>query len=209
MRQHNNKNNNNNNNRSRGRGGRKGPNPLTRSYESNGPDVKVRGTAQHVAEKYQTLARDSLSAGDGISAEAYFQYAEHYNRIIMTAQAQQNAAREEERRNAPQPQVNHEQAAADASPVADAAAGDQTPSFAGPVTGDEPQPIAADYAGDSQSDEKAPDEEQPKPRRKRAPNRKPRRADASADGPAVSDESRPKKKSDTILENPPAFLMTD
>jgi Domain of unknown function (DUF4167) len=73
-------NNNNNNNR-------KGPNPLTRSYESNGPDVKVRGTAQHVAEKYMTLARDAQSAGDRVMAENYLQHAEHYNRIIAAAYA--------------------------------------------------------------------------------------------------------------------------
>jgi Domain of unknown function (DUF4167) len=73
-------NNNNNNNR-------KGPNPLTRSYESNGPDVKVRGTAQHVAEKYMTLARDAQSSGDRVMAENYLQHAEHYNRIIAAAYA--------------------------------------------------------------------------------------------------------------------------
>lgn len=74
--------------RSRGRSSRKGPNPLTRSYESNGPDVKVRGTPAHIAEKYMTLARDALSSGDIVAAEAYFQHAEHYNRIIAAAQAQ-------------------------------------------------------------------------------------------------------------------------
>ncbi len=77
----------NQNRRSRGRS-RKGPNPLTRSYESNGPDVKVRGTAAHVAEKYLTLARDAVSAGDTVSAENYLQHAEHYNRIVMAAQTQ-------------------------------------------------------------------------------------------------------------------------
>ena len=51
------------NKRMRGRSsGRKGPNPLTRSYESNGPDVKIRGTAQHIAEKYLQLARDATEA---------------------------------------------------------------------------------------------------------------------------------------------------
>ena len=46
----------------RGRGrGRKGQNPLTRNYESNGPDVKIRGTAAHIAEKYVSLARDALA----------------------------------------------------------------------------------------------------------------------------------------------------
>ncbi|MCR6659929.1 MAG: DUF4167 domain-containing protein [Asticcacaulis sp.] len=29
---------------------RRGPNPLTRNYESNGPDVKIRGSAQQIAE---------------------------------------------------------------------------------------------------------------------------------------------------------------
>jgi hypothetical protein len=66
---------------------RRGPNPLTRSYESNGPDVKVRGTAQHVAEKYMSLARDAQSSGDRVMAENYLQHAEHYNRIIAAAQA--------------------------------------------------------------------------------------------------------------------------
>src|SRR6478609_11025350 len=74
-------NNNNNNNR-------KGPNPLTRNYESNGPDVKIRGSAQQIAEKYTTLARDAHSSGDRVMAENYLQHAEHYNRIIAAAQAQ-------------------------------------------------------------------------------------------------------------------------
>jgi hypothetical protein len=67
---------------------RKGPNPLTRNYESNGPDVKIRGSAQQIAEKYATLARDAMSAGDRVVAENYLQHAEHYNRIIAAAQAQ-------------------------------------------------------------------------------------------------------------------------
>lgn len=84
--------NNNNKNRSRGRnnnGGRKHGNPLSRSYESNGPDVKVRGTASHVAEKYLQLARDAQASGDSVMAENYLQHAEHYFRIISAAQAQQ------------------------------------------------------------------------------------------------------------------------
>lgn len=82
-----------NNNNSGGGGGggnfnRKGTNPLTRTYDSSGPDVKIRGTAQHIAEKYSTLARDAQSAGDRVMAENYLQHAEHYNRIIAAAQAQ-------------------------------------------------------------------------------------------------------------------------
>jgi hypothetical protein len=66
----------------------KGPNPLTRSYESNGPDVKIRGTAQHIADKYAQLARDAQSSGDPVAAENYFQHAEHYYRMIAAAQEQ-------------------------------------------------------------------------------------------------------------------------
>ncbi|WP_048709186.1 DUF4167 domain-containing protein [Microvirga massiliensis] len=72
----------------RGRNRNKGPNPLTRSYESNGPDVKIRGTAQHIAEKYSQLARDAQASGDPVAAENYFQHAEHYFRIIAAAQEQ-------------------------------------------------------------------------------------------------------------------------
>ena len=78
---HSSNNNNNNNNR-------RNHNPLTRVYESNGPDVKIRGTANHVAEKYLQLARDAQTSGDPIAAENYFQHAEHYFRLIATAQEQ-------------------------------------------------------------------------------------------------------------------------
>ena len=67
-----NQNSNNNNKRQGGRN----------SYDSNGPDGKVRGTAQQVLEKYQALARDATSAGDRIAAEGYFQFAEHYYRVV-------------------------------------------------------------------------------------------------------------------------------
>jgi len=74
---------------------RRNQNPLSRNYESNGPDVKIRGNAQVIADKYATLARDALSSGDNVMAENYLQHAEHYNRIIMAAQAQMQAQREE------------------------------------------------------------------------------------------------------------------
>jgi hypothetical protein len=81
-----------NKNRSRGRnnnGGRKHLNPLSRNYESNGPDGKVRGNAAHVAEKYLQLARDAQSSGDSVMAENFLQHAEHYFRIVAAAQVQQ------------------------------------------------------------------------------------------------------------------------
>jgi hypothetical protein len=74
--------------RSRGRGnnngGRRQNNvPLRhQTFDSNGPDVRIRGNAFQVYEKYLTLARDAQTAGDRIAAESYFQHAEHYFRII-------------------------------------------------------------------------------------------------------------------------------
>jgi hypothetical protein len=74
--------------RGRNRKGGHHQNPLSRMYESNGPDVKIRGTATHVAEKYLQLARDAQSSGDPVAAENYYQHAEHYFRLIAAAQEQ-------------------------------------------------------------------------------------------------------------------------
>ncbi|EJF76792.1 Uncharacterised protein [Candidatus Bartonella washoeensis] len=88
----NNGNNNNNNNR-------RGPNPLSRNYESSGPDVKIRGNAQQIADKYISLARDAQGAGDRVMSENYLQHAEHYLRIILAAAGQtpQSVRRDENR----------------------------------------------------------------------------------------------------------------
>jgi hypothetical protein len=76
--------------RNRGKGGghhhHHHQNPLSRMYESNGPDVKIRGNASHIAEKYLQLARDAQSSGDPIASESYYQHAEHYFRLIAAAQ---------------------------------------------------------------------------------------------------------------------------
>src|ERR1700691_5289474 len=72
----------------KGGGGHHHQNPLSRMYESNGQDVKIRGTASHIAEKYLQLARDAQSSGDSIASENYYQHAEHYCRLIATAQEQ-------------------------------------------------------------------------------------------------------------------------
>ena len=79
------------NDRSRSRQTNRGrePNPLTRSYDSHGPDVRIRGGAQHVAERYLQLARDAHTGSNPIAAENYLQHAEHYFRLIAAAQAAQ------------------------------------------------------------------------------------------------------------------------
>ncbi|MEH2472736.1 hypothetical protein V1281_006075 [Nitrobacteraceae bacterium AZCC 2161] len=111
--QNNNKRMRNNNNRNNGGGNnnnnnnnRRGQNPMTRVFESNGPDIKIRGTASHVAEKYVQLARDARSSGDPVAAENYYQHAEHYFRLIAAAQ-------EQFRQNQPQPRTENEMPAED------------------------------------------------------------------------------------------------
>jgi hypothetical protein len=70
-----------------GNGGKPQQHNANRSFESNGPDnVKIRGNAQHVFEKYQQLARDASSSGDRVLAENYLQHAEHYFRVVRAVQ---------------------------------------------------------------------------------------------------------------------------
>jgi len=66
-----------------------------RSIESNGPDVKVRGTAKQIFDKYETLARDAASSGNRVKAENYRQHAEHYLRIVNAIEAAKEKAKEE------------------------------------------------------------------------------------------------------------------
>ncbi|MCL6229257.1 DUF4167 domain-containing protein [Bartonella bilalgolemii] len=87
------RNNNGNNNN------RRGPNPLSRNYESNGPDIKIRGNAQQVADKYISLARDAQGAGDRVMSENYLQHAEHYLRIILAATDQMSYSHKRDENN--------------------------------------------------------------------------------------------------------------
>lgn len=63
-------------------GQRRGAYNRNQIFDSNGPDVRIRGTAHQVCEKYLALAKDAASIGDSILAESYLQHAEHYQRII-------------------------------------------------------------------------------------------------------------------------------
>jgi hypothetical protein len=69
--------------------------PLNRNhvFDSSGPDLRIRGTAQQLFEKYLQLGRDATGSGDRVMAESYFQYAEHYFRILnaINQASQQNA----------------------------------------------------------------------------------------------------------------------
>jgi hypothetical protein len=63
---------------------------VNRALDSNGPDVRIRGTASQIYEKYQALARDATSAGDRVKAENYLQHAEHYFRVLRAMQPVQS-----------------------------------------------------------------------------------------------------------------------
>jgi hypothetical protein len=67
-----------------GGGGKPHPHMPVRSqtFDSSGPDVRIRGNAYQVLEKYLALARDATAAGDRIAAENFYQHAEHYYRTI-------------------------------------------------------------------------------------------------------------------------------
>lgn len=79
--------------RSRGRGRRPPSTNINpnRTFDSAGPEIKIRGSAAHVYEKYMQLARDANTAGDRVAAENYLQHAEHYWRIMAVSQPQQQS----------------------------------------------------------------------------------------------------------------------
>src|SRR3546814_796449 len=89
-------------NRKQHGGGGGGGQPRTHTFDSNGPDGRVRGNARQVFEKYLSLARDATSAGDRIAAEAYYQHAEHYFRILSDSTDPTPSGRRPEERQ-PQP----------------------------------------------------------------------------------------------------------
>lgn len=100
---------------------RRGIQNKNKVFDSNGPDVRIRGTAYQIVEKYQALAKDAGSAGDRVLAENYLQYAEHYQRMINGWEEEdayydsielQNA--DDRQNNAPQAQAADDDAAASA-----------------------------------------------------------------------------------------------
>jgi len=73
-------------------------NVVNRVFDSSGPEGKVRGTPQQVIDKYNQLARDAQLSGDRVAAENFQQHAEHYLRLLGSAQKEQDAKREEQER---------------------------------------------------------------------------------------------------------------
>jgi hypothetical protein len=124
-------------------GGSSGGIPLNRNhvFDSNGPDLRIRGTSQQLFEKYLQLGRDATSGGDRVMAESYFQHAEHYFRILnaMNQAAQQNQQNGQQQ-GAPRRPYNGEEESQPAGETEEA-------EVRAPGTGDQPEareiPIAA------------------------------------------------------------------
>ena len=58
------------------------PNQL-RTFETKGVNApKTKGAVSKALEKYTSLAQDAFSNGDRIVAESYYQFAEHYQRVL-------------------------------------------------------------------------------------------------------------------------------
>ena len=118
--------------------------PLNRNhvFDSNGPDVRVRGTAQQLFEKYLQLGRDATSSGDRVMAEGYFQHAEHYFRILnaMNQAAQQSQPQNQPRRqfqNGDEPAEHAEQG--EAEEIRPAGTGEQPESREIPIAAAPPE----------------------------------------------------------------------
>ncbi|MBL8667332.1 MAG: DUF4167 domain-containing protein [Rhodospirillales bacterium] len=79
--------------RNRGNGGKRHIPLRNQTFESSGPDGKIRGTAQQVLDRYLALGRDAYSAGDPIAAEAFYQHAEHYHRMLRAEAGEERGPR--------------------------------------------------------------------------------------------------------------------
>ena len=144
--------------RGRGNSGRKNSNPRSNNYESNGPEVKVRGNAQQVVEKYLALGRDASLTDDRVAAENYFQHAEHYFRLMTangggTEQRDQSASKPNESNNRQQEnnQTGENTAASPETPPPEAPKVDGASAADQPASVDDPASAPQPEIGDSDS----------------------------------------------------------
>ncbi len=100
------------NRRPRGRNNRGkagGNNGRTQVFDSNGPEVRIRGTAHQISEKYEALAKDARSSGDMVLAESYLQHAEHYQRMVVAWNDEAREREEQQAARQPHKQESHKQ----------------------------------------------------------------------------------------------------
>lgn len=161
---------------------RQGVNP-NRALDSNGPDVRIRGTAQQIYDKYLALARDATSSGDRVKAENYLQHAEHYFRVLRAVQGPQAPSFEQSGGDGDfdgdQPSIGgdrDQRQPQQEAPESEEAEGDG---------GDQPAAEAQPNGGDVRPHEPRPEGDFEARRRRRRPRRGPR----EETGPAESGEN--------------------
>ncbi len=175
--------------RPRGRPNRKQHgSPRSHSYDSHGPDVRIRGNAPQVYEKYLTLARDATSSGDRIAAESYYQFAEHYFRIMNDSTDPQRASQEPNRAPHDSHRVNRERSyvsreqphvewPTDGAGGGNGAAGEPAPAdqMKAPVALKSEEAQASEVAEEAKAQDAGPSEAAPaESEEKSAPSRAPR-----------------------------------
>ena len=159
-------------------------NVVNRVFDSSGPEGKVRGTPQQIIDKYNQLARDAQLSGDRVATENFQQHAEHYLRLLSTAQKEQDAKREEQERQNRERQAERDRERAQR----------QERESNGGDLADAPQPDLKvsdeDDSGLVETPESKSDEPLQKPKRPRKPRRKDTDSDAgeTGGGPAEAAE---------------------
>ncbi|MEO1014205.1 MAG: DUF4167 domain-containing protein [Pseudomonadota bacterium] len=167
---------------------RQGVNP-NRAYDSNGPEVRIRGTANQIFDKYQALARDAASAGDRVKAENYLQHAEHYFRLIRSMQPNAPSAQEQaDPADAEQPSVGGAQRSerVNGRGRPSRKGENEEPAGASETPGEASEDVEAAASGADEEDaEQAAESAERTPRKRRA--RRPRAA--KAEKPAENEET--------------------
>jgi hypothetical protein len=185
-----------NSRRSRGRGIGKRQ-PKNSNFDSNGPEVRVRGSAQQVYEKYLTLARDAMAVDDRISSENYFQHAEHYFRILGAQESGDGRDGGRNRRGRNQPHQEN-QSEEDDSPTNQESTDQNTPQNVQESVMESPppapeQPAVTDLAGSEQPSVEMPPETEPPA---------PEQPEAASDTAATAPPSDTAEGSDSETETP-------
>lgn len=158
---------------------------INRAFDSNGPDVRIRGTANQIYDKYLALARDASSSGDRVKAENYLQHAEHYFRVIRSMQAaQQQPQPEASEGESEQPAVGASQ---ERGKSRDARTGDSAEAAAADDSGEGKAAQSRVGNGQAETNDADAADGQRRPRRRRP--RRSARADGDEAGEAASKEA--------------------
>lgn len=158
-----------NSKRARGRGRRSGGHNhqvnfnRNTTFDSNGPEGRLRGNAQQLFEKYTALAHDANAAGERISAEAFTQFADHYYRInqsiLQTAEQQRKAHDERQQSRRRDQNGATENASENTGDSAGDNAGEAASANPSEVPAEAPSEMPADERSDASTSEALSDEE--------------------------------------------------